>query len=164
MAKNLFLKIRIISPYLSYRVKQLMTRKTAFIKTGSLCVILTLLSTHVFVTYKVPNKNTEVCQPTEIKYLSSIVAVGDMLLYCIIPSLIIIPSNILIVLTLIRSKSVTKLTNNDHKARQKLIRKVIPMLLVISTVFVVCTLPVNIFLIGKSPLILINLHFIDFER
>ena len=85
-------------------------------------------TTRMFVTYKIPNKSTEVCQPAEIKYLSSIVAVGDMLLYWIIPSLIIIPSNILIILTLVRSKGVTNMTDTDNTKSKKMIHKVIPML------------------------------------
>ena len=92
-------------------------------------------TTHMFVTYKIPNKSTEVCQPADIKYLSSIVAMGDILLYWIIPSLIIIPSNILIVFTLVRSKGVTIMTDTDNTKNKKLIHKVIPMLLMVSIVF-----------------------------
>ncbi len=69
------------------------------------------------------------------------------MLYSVLPSALIILCNVVIVHKLFRRSTSSMLA--DNSAAQKSMHRIIPMLLVVSSVFVVCTLPLGLYHIGE---------------
>ena len=132
-----------------------MTRKLATNVLITVGCIVGLLTTHIFVWYRVPDNANKTCTITRTpQIVNSIKVISwmDIVFYSILPSLIIICGNSIIVLTLIRSRNMSTIGVKGDTSLQKSFNKIIPMLLLVSTVFVLCTLPVGIFKAGKCTL------------
>ena len=133
-----------------FRAKQLMTRRSAWITVTALCAGFGLLNIHVFIMYGIetnPNSTVTRCtiMNSNIYWGEVIIPWIDLVLYTVMPSVIIIACNVGIVSTLVRSRVRKHGGVQGDTTVQKSISKIIPMLLVVSTVFVLSTLPIAIF-------------------
>ena len=132
-----------------------MTRRTAVIVMGASSVSLFILNTHVFVTYELntfPHSNVVSCMVFKSAYKNlslNIIPWIDLVLYSMLPSLIIVVCNTIIVITLVRIKLKNSSSIQGETTLQKSFNRIIPMLLLVSTVFVFCTLPLCIYHIGE---------------
>ena len=132
-----------------------MTRRTAVAVVITLALLLFLLSSHVFITYRLetlPNSTTAVCVVSKPQYRYFAVNIHpwmDLALYTMLPSLIIVISNSVIVHSLAKSRMESVGSTEGVNALQNSFYKIVPMLLLVSTVFVLCTTPVSLFLICK---------------
>ena len=139
----------------TFRAKQLMTRRTAVIVMSASSFFLLVLNTHVFVTYQLdtyPHSSAISCMVSKSAYKNlavNIIPWVDLVLYSMLPSLIIVVCNITIVITLVRIKWKNSSSVQGQTTLEKSFNRIVPMLLLVSTVFVLCTLPLCIFLIGE---------------
>ena len=95
--------------------------------------------------YSFPKQNTQT-------WLFNIIPWIDLVLYSMLPSLIIVVCNITIVIALVRIKWRNSSSIQGETTLQKSFNRIIPMLLLVSSVFVLCTLPLCIYLIGEQIL------------
>ena len=136
-----------------------MTRRTAVIVMAASSVSLFVLNTHVFVTYQLdssPHSRATLCMVSKAEYMHlafNIIPWIDLVLYSMLPSLLIVVCNITIVITLVRIKWKNSNSIQGETTLQKSFIRIIPMLLLVSTVFVLCTLPLCIYLIGEQFLL-----------
>ena len=141
-----------------FRAKQLMTRKTAVIVMTASSVSLFIINIHVFVTYQIdisPHNHATSCMVSKPEYRNlafNIIPWIDLVLYSMLPSLIIVVCNITIVIALVRIKWKNSSSIQGETTLQKSFNRIIPMLLLVSSVFVLCTLPLCIYLIGEQVL------------
>ena len=144
--------------YLTFRAKQLMTRRTAVMVIAASSVSFLILNTHVFVTYQIntsPHNHATSCMVSKAEYIHlafNIIPWIDLVLYSMLPSLIIVVCNISIVIALVRIKWKNSSSIQGETTLQKSFNRIIPMLLLVSSVFVLCTLPLCIYLIGEQVL------------
>ena len=130
-----------------------MTRRTAWIVVTTLSGFFAVLNIHVFFMYDLQtasNSTEQVCVVMEKFgfWDSYVIAWAGMTLYTLLPSAIIIAGNITIVYKLHKSRKMKAFQEGTTEVK-KSISKIIPMLLVVSTVFVASTLPLGIFYIGE---------------
>ena len=129
-----------------------MTRRTAYTVMIIASLTLAVINLHVFVMHHLgtlPGKLVA-CKVDETKYQFwglNVIPWIDLVLYAILPSFIILICNAVIVCALMRSKK--KALGKGDTSVQKSFNKIIPMLLLVSTVFVVCSLPVGGYIICK---------------
>ena len=137
-----------------------MTRRTAIAVVITLALVLFLLTSHVFITYRLetlPNSTSAVCMISkpQYKYFAlNIYPWMDLTLYTILPSSVIVICNSFIVHNLAKSR-MKSLSTKGGTTLEKSFHKIVPMLLLVSTVFVLCTTPVSLYLICKY----LSLHF-----
>ena len=137
------------------RAKELMTRRTAVAVVITLALLLFLLSSHVFMTYRLetlPNSTSPVCIVSKPQYRYFAINIHswmDLTLYTMLPSLIIVICNSIIVYSLAKSRMKSVGSTKGGTELQKSFHKIVPMLLLVSTVFVLCTTPVSLYLICK---------------
>lgn len=130
-----------------------MTRKTAGIVVAFICIFQFILSSHVFVVYTMDasaNSTTQFCTVKErYAYLENLtMPIIVFFTYTFLPSIIIIVCNTLILKKLWQRRKM-KLSSKTDQA----VFKIMPMLLLLSTVFVVSTFPPTIiFFLGESLL------------
>ena len=142
-----------------FRAKELMTRRTALVVVLTLAVLLFLVNIHVFITYQldiIKDTHQVLCRVSSAKFqyfALNIFPWIDLTLYGLLPSAIIVICNVLIVYNLSKSKkeSIGKLAGKT--VLQKSYNKIVPMLLLVSTVFVISTLPISVYLLRKLKVI-----------
>ncbi len=128
-----------------------MTTKAAVIVVISVCIVFGIVNTHVFIMFTLHTDGfTSVCIPRDhyFNLESVIVPWLDITLYTLLPSSLVIIINIVILYKIKKSTSMGLAQEGTTQAQKSLYR-IVPMLLLVSTVFVVCTLPAGIFFIGK---------------
>ncbi len=134
-----------------------MTRKTACIVAASIVACIGVLHLHAFHIYGIVvidvSSNTTNVTTRECGYVNPgpypVVSWMDMVVYALVPSVIIICSNTGIIVTLRRSGNLGSSQAAGNTEAQKSIHKIIPMLLMVSTTFVVSTIPLTIYYIGE---------------
>ena len=129
-----------------------MTRRTAYTVMIIASLTLAVVNVHVFLMHhlgRLPGRPVA-CKVDETKYQFwglNVIPWIDLILYAILPSVIIVICNAAIVYALMRNKK--KVLGKGDTSAQKSINKIIPMLLLVSTVFVICSLPVGGYIICK---------------
>ena len=146
----MFLKITwrsVLILFLSFpfRAKQFMTKKSAVIIEGFLCVLFATFNIHVFfiVGTMETAQNISICTHLNNSW-SLLVPWFDLFLYAVSPSVLIISFNIIILVKLCRRKNI-----GTNTTVQRSIYKIVPMTMLVSTVFVISTMPICLFYIGK---------------
>ncbi len=139
-----------------FRARDLMTRKRAWIVVCSLFAFFALYKSYILFMFELqtsPIDGSKICtMPTKYSlWDSKIFPVLNIVLYAILPSCIVIASNIIIVYKLYGRKKISQESTGDQNS----VYKILPMLLVVSTVFVVCTLPLGIQYIGECSKVLL---------
>ena len=130
------------------RAEELMTRKTASVIVLVICLIFHV---HVFVTYELAtpeNSTNRFCAVANNKY-RAIAPWTQIILFSLLPCLIISICNIMIVYFLIKNAKLNITNTQEDTVLQKSIYKIVPMVLMVITVFVTCTLPASIYFICK---------------
>ncbi len=128
-----------------------MTKRIARIVVGVICVFFAVYNSHVFVTFKIDRSGDTPSCVVDEKYLvwdSQYLPYLTQLTYSFVPSSVIISCNLVIGWNLYKRKNARNIqrTNVD---RDRSIYKIVPMLLVVSTVFVGTTLPYAIYYISE---------------
>ncbi len=136
-----------------------MTRRTACVTILSASACLALADSMAFRTfglvpgpsYNSSNTTEEYCDVTQGS-LYPIIAWLDLILYSLLPSLIIASTNIAIVLTLRRSgqPAAASSIQSGTSIAQRSRHRIVPMLLLVSTVFVVSSLVSSVYFLGKG--------------
>ena len=136
-----------------FRSGILLTRRTAWATVGIFATIFALLNTHVFTaemaTVSTSNDTTArmcVVKEEHAHTISNFVVWFDMTMYTILPSLLIVFFNSVTMCSLAkaltRRKKMTTKRTPDHA-------QIAPMLVLVSTFFVVTTLPISIHNLGQ---------------
>ena len=134
----------------NFRAKQLMTRKLAWIAIFIVAAVMIVVASPLFAIYR--STDDVICrfQDSKIAILIAKIHVwGEIFIYTLVPSTIIITSNSVIVLTLYRNRETSNTTVKGTTSVQKSFNKITPMLLLVSTVFVCCTCPISLFKMSK---------------
>ena len=132
-----------------------MTKRLACIVMITSAVLLAIINSPVFIMYEfvtLPKSDKRFCMADITRYKTyafNVMPWIDLTLYTILPSFIIVNSNIVIVYTLSRNRMKSQVTAKGETALQKSFNKIIPMLLLVSTTYVVCTFPVCVYIVGK---------------
>ena len=139
----------------AFRAKVLMRRRSALVVVLVMSVVFALLNIHVFFVYEmVPSDDSTTSTQCVVKAKhvfmdGHITPWIDMALFALLPSLVICIGNLIIVYRLCQSRKIGALQSGNTEV-QKSIYRIIPMLLLVTTVFVVCTIPLGVFYVGKS--------------
>ncbi len=141
-----------------FRAQQLMNRKLALSIETLLCVLFAILNIHVFfVSGKIETfQNSSFCVYGDLNDWIMVIrpSIG-LFIYTVLPSLLIASFNTSIIFKLYRRQNTVL---GFNRAVQKSISKTVPMVLVVSTVFVVCTLPICPSNIGKYTIFFTLIH------
>ena len=129
-----------------------MTKRTAGIVVTIASLILGATSITISTTYPVLTlaERGDVCEMYKSKskykyWVANLISWIDLILYALLPALIIVISNSVIVRVLANNKM--KQPGQGETSVHKSFNKIVPMLLLVSTFFVICTLPVCISII-----------------
>ena len=127
-----------------------MTKRTAGIIVTFSSLILAAISITISTAYPVVTlaDRGDICKMDESKYkywVANLISWIDLILYALLPCLVIVISNSIIVQVLVKNKM--KELGQGETLAHKSLNKIIPMLLLVSTFFVICTLPTCISII-----------------
>ncbi|KAH3848486.1 hypothetical protein DPMN_090853 [Dreissena polymorpha] len=160
---------RVVSAWLPYRVRTVCTKKTAVAVLLAVGVFILAINAHMLygMVYHIENDTNinpieDKCSTSDQSYTYFFRNVWpwiDMCVFCIIPFVVIVIGNVLILFKVLNSHkkaNVTVAPTNSHRARdqQQAIRNakqssMTAMLFTLNIVFLVTTLPVSIYLIGR---------------
>ena len=137
------------------RYKLLLKRRTAWIVIILLTVVLAVGNSFVFFIFELrtpPNETETLCYVPNPQYhfaANVLIPWIDIAMYAIVPALLIASGNVAILLKVLKSKAKRrKLVIQNIPERMK-DYKMVPMLILLSTFFMVTTIPVCIYYISK---------------
>ena len=154
---------RVIATWWPFRARRLCTRTGAIKVVATIVVFLLIVNSHFL--YGVANKThtgnngtvikEEKCVPVYEDYFEFLVNVWmifDLLKLCLVPFTVILVGNICIVVKLMKSQR--RLTNMNessirHRSSSAAVSSLTVMMLVLSTMFLITTLPFSVYIIGE---------------
>ena len=154
---------RVIATWWPFRARQLCTRTCAIKVVATVVLFLLIVNSHFL--YGVANKThtdgngtvvkVKKCFPVHagyIEFLQKVWTIMDLLIVCLIPFSVILVGNICIVAKLVRRQRRLSTINETSIRRRSSARNsgsissLTAMLLVLSTLFLITTLPTNVFI------------------
>ncbi len=122
-----------------------MTKRTAYIVVAVICIFCWALHSHALFTYEMrtdPNSTEQYCtiQDRYAFLESDVLPWFELVFYASVPSFLIISGNIVIIFKVFESR---RLRQQQGTEADKNVYRIIPMLLLVSTVYVICSWPVT---------------------
>ena len=136
-----------------FRARALMTRRTAWITVIIISSLSACINVPTFFMNELrtpENSTVTICTIVQHKY-QTYIYLGPyiyMVLYSLMPSMIIATCNVIIIYSLIKRRNMATTNTHGDTTLQKAIYKIIPMVLLVSIVFIMCTMPLSVYYIG----------------